>query len=71
MPDKLTETLSFKITRKRKLELIKICKERNIPISRAARAAIGNFIAWRKRHGGGYYLSMGKRKIYRSMKKKC
>ena len=56
MPDRLTETLSFKITRERKLELIKIAKRLNIPVSRAARAAIDNFIAWRKRHGGGYHL---------------
>ena len=56
MPSNLTETLSFKITKERKLELIKICKDLNIPISRAARAAIGNFIAYRKRFRGGYYI---------------
>lgn len=56
MPDDLTETLSFKITKERKLELIKIAKRLNIPVSRAARAAIDNFIAYRKRWGGGYYL---------------
>ena len=66
MPDKLTEILSFKITRKEKLELIKICKGlNNIPISKAARAAIGNFIAYRKRFGGGYYLCRGNKKRYR------
>jgi len=52
MPEKFTETLSFKITRKRKLELIKIAKDLNIPISRACRAAADNFIAYRKRWGG-------------------
>ena len=56
MPANLTETLSFKITRERKLELIKIAKSLDIPISRASRAAIGNFIAYRKRFKGGYYI---------------
>ena len=55
MPDNFTEILSFKITRERKLELIKIAKDLNIPISRVCRAAIGNFIAYRKRFKGGYY----------------
>jgi len=48
----LTETLSFKITRKRKFELIKIAKDLNIPISRTCRAAVDNFIVYRKRWGG-------------------
>ena len=56
MPDNLTETLSFKITRERKLELIKIAKDLNIPISRACRAAVNNFIAYRKRFRGGRYI---------------
>ncbi len=56
MPDNLTETLSFKITRERKLELIKIAKDLNIPPSRACRAAVNNFIAYRKRFRGGRYI---------------
>jgi len=50
------------LAKERKLELEKIAKGLNIPVGVAARVAIDNFIAYRKRFKGGYYMCRGNKK---------
>lgn len=56
MTKKYDAQLVIRMAKERKLELQKIAKGLNMPVGVAARAAIDNFIAYRKRFKGGYYL---------------
>ena len=49
MTKKYDTQLVIRLAKERKLELQKIAKDLNIPVGRAARTAIDNFIAYRKR----------------------
>ena len=52
MTKKYDTRLVIRLAKERKLELEKIAKGLNIPVGGAARAAIDNFIAYRKRFKG-------------------
>lgn len=49
MTKKYDTQLVIRLAKERKIELEKIAKDLNMPVGVAARAAIDNFIAYRKR----------------------